>query len=93
MALMYCYGSGFHVSKNRSKCVPDPMRLNGAPPPCTKNAIDTHDVVTVVRVLIFTVPPFPCSSLTGSKKKRLRINVLSLRELKSYTSCNVRGLL
>ncbi|KAI8421675.1 hypothetical protein MSG28_009665 [Choristoneura fumiferana] len=49
MALMYCYGSGFHVSKNRSKCVPDPLRPNGAPPPCTKNALDNHDVVTVIQ--------------------------------------------
>ncbi|KAI5636237.1 7 transmembrane receptor (rhodopsin family) domain-containing protein [Phthorimaea operculella] len=46
MALMYCYGSGFHVSKNRSKC--DDSRSNGVPVPCTK--VSHSDRETVIQV-------------------------------------------
>ncbi|KOB69395.1 Uncharacterized protein OBRU01_16905 [Operophtera brumata] len=37
MALMYCYGSGFHISKTRGKCEPEPLRPNGVPLPCSKS--------------------------------------------------------
>lgn len=45
MALMYCYGSGFHVSKTRSKCDPEPIRPNGVPIPCAKTSRGEHEVV------------------------------------------------
>ncbi|CAH2084843.1 unnamed protein product [Euphydryas editha] len=50
MALMYCYGSGFHVSKTRNKCNQDP-RPNGASITCNKNHSDleTIQIQTPVR--------------------------------------------
>lgn len=45
MALMYCYGSGFHVSKNRSKCDPNMSRPNGVPVPCVKSSYTEHETV------------------------------------------------
>ncbi|CAH1636532.1 unnamed protein product [Spodoptera littoralis] len=45
MALMYCYGSGFHVSKTRGKCDPEPLRPNGVPVPCAKTSHGEHEVV------------------------------------------------
>lgn len=45
MALMYCYGSGFHVSKARSKCSDEPVRPNGVPTPCSKTAHIEHEAV------------------------------------------------
>ncbi|VVC91423.1 unnamed protein product [Leptidea sinapis] len=43
MALMYCYGSGFHVSKTRGKCDQN-MRVNGAMQPCIKNHVEIESV-------------------------------------------------
>ncbi|XP_045450043.1 trace amine-associated receptor 6 [Melitaea cinxia] len=50
MALMYCYGSGFHVSKTRSKCNQDP-RTNGGSLQCTKthSNLETIQIQTPVR--------------------------------------------
>ncbi|CAB3254676.1 unnamed protein product [Arctia plantaginis] len=45
MALMYCYGSGFHVSKTRSKYDPEPIRPNGVPVSCPKTSHGEHEVV------------------------------------------------
>ncbi|GBP47807.1 5-hydroxytryptamine receptor 5B [Eumeta japonica] len=48
MALMYCYGSGFHISKTRNKFDPE-ARHNGVPPSC-KNPHSDHDAVMQVPV-------------------------------------------
>ncbi|XP_038213984.1 trace amine-associated receptor 8b [Zerene cesonia] len=42
MALMYCYGSGFHVSKTRGKC--EDSRTNGLSQACTKAHIEIENV-------------------------------------------------
>ncbi|CAH0399754.1 unnamed protein product [Chilo suppressalis] len=49
MALMYCYGSGFHVSKNRSKCDLEPMRPNCVPVTCAKTSHGEHDIVQQIQ--------------------------------------------
>ncbi|XP_045769812.1 trace amine-associated receptor 6 [Maniola jurtina] len=46
MALMYCYGSGFHVSKTRSKC-PSDTRPNGIPISCAKNNRSEHETMQI----------------------------------------------
>ncbi|CAG9133547.1 unnamed protein product [Plutella xylostella] len=40
MALMYCYGSGFHISKTRNKCDQVMERPNGVPPACKNGDLD-----------------------------------------------------
>lgn len=55
MALMYCYGSGFHVSKARSKCSEEPIRPNGVPVPCSKVTHIEHEAV-----VSFTMIHFQC---------------------------------
>ncbi|CAG9787828.1 unnamed protein product [Diatraea saccharalis] len=49
MALMYCYGSGFHVSKNRNKCDLEPTRPNGVPVACAKTSHGEHDIVQQIQ--------------------------------------------
>lgn len=44
MALMYCYGSGFHVSKTKSKCSQDP-RSNGMPVSCAKSNLNELETI------------------------------------------------
>lgn len=46
MALMYCYGSGFHVSKTRNKCIQD-TRPNGVPLSCAKNHNEIETIVSM----------------------------------------------
>ncbi|CAH0683179.1 unnamed protein product [Spodoptera exigua] len=36
---------GFHVSKTRGKCDPEPLRPNGVPVPCAKTSHGEHEVV------------------------------------------------
>lgn len=55
MALMYCYGSGFHVSKTRSKYEPEPIRPNGIPVSCPKTPHGEHEVV-VCYSFVFILP-------------------------------------
>ncbi|KPJ06747.1 Beta-2 adrenergic receptor [Papilio machaon] len=47
MALMYCYGSGFHVSKSRTKCDQEPTRPNGVPVTCSKTSHGELETVQI----------------------------------------------
>lgn len=49
MALMYCYGSGFHVSKSRTKCEPEATRTNGVPVTCSKTSHGELEAIVRVR--------------------------------------------
>ncbi|XP_041980025.1 5-hydroxytryptamine receptor 1A [Aricia agestis] len=58
MALMYCYGSGFHVSKTRTKSDHDP-RPNGVPPCKT-----AHNEIETVQIPSFSRPHSMSTSRT-----------------------------
>ncbi|CAG5028560.1 unnamed protein product [Parnassius apollo] len=60
MALMYCYGSGFHVSKTRNKYDHEPARPNGIPVACPKSS---HREVETVQIQ----PPIRPHSVSTSR--------------------------